>query len=197
MSAIFDAWQNYLAWATGPAGLQILTTAVIPFIAILAAGLIAAILARDGMHRVTQRHDREQASAVIAASLASSRRAASWASLSMSEQDQLDYQLAESIARLRMLPSKGADLAAEWVQCKVALVKTGSLAGSPSAESELRDLEDWLIHWHRRPRKAMRHFANDLESLRFRATQPIAGATFTPRMSGRVHTDDLTDILRG
>jgi len=191
MSAILDAWQSYLDWATSPAGLQILTTAVLPFVAILVAGLIAAILARDGMIRLARREDREQQSAIIAGCLATSRRALGWPTLAMREQDQLDEQLAESTSRLRMLPAKGANAAAEWVQLKTALVKTGSLTGSSSAEAELRDLEDWLIHWHRRPRKALRHFNADLETLRFRATQPIADNAFLPRMTV------LSDLLQG
>ena len=197
MRAILEFWDGYLAWATSPAGLELLTTAVIPFIAILAAGLIAAILARDGMIRVARRHDRDQQSAIIAGALASSRRVTAWASLSMAEQDQLDHRLAESLARLRMLPARGADAAAEWAELKLALVKTGSLTGSSSAEVELRDLEDWLIRWHRRPRRAARHFARDLESLRFRATQPIAEDAFRPRMATRIDTADLADILSG
>jgi len=195
MSAILDAWQSYLGWATSPGGLEILTTAVLPFIAILAAGIIAAILARDGIIRLARRQEREQQSGVIAGCLAASRSALGWATLAMREQDQLDQQLAECAARLRMLPAKGADAAAEWARLKSALIKTGALAGSPSAEAELRDLEDWLILWHRRPRKAARHFEADLETLRFRASQPIAEGAFLPRMT--VRTDDLSDLLQG
>lgn len=197
MDAILSTWDGYLAWATSAAGLDLLTSAVIPFIAILIAGLLAAILARDGMTRVARRHDREQQSAIIASALAASRRATGWASLSMSEQDQLDDRIAEALARLRMQATRGADLAAEWAHLKVALIKTGALAGSSTAEAELGDLEDWLILWHRRPRRTTRHFARDLQTLRFRATQPVAEDAFRPRMASRIDTADLADILRG
>jgi len=171
---ILDWWNAYLDWAMSADGKAILTTAVIPFVAILIAGLIGALLARGGISRLTMRQDREQRSAVIASALATIRRSGAWAQLSISEQDHLDHTVAESLAHIRMLPAPGADLAGEWSLLKSRIVKQKSMSGAGAAEQEIRDLEDWLILWHRHPRRAAKHFADDLETLRYTAPQPVA-----------------------
>jgi len=192
---ILDWWNAYLAWAATDDGHAILLTAVVPFVAILIAGLIGALAAKAGISRLVSRQDREQKAAVIASALASTRRAGSWAQLSLSEQDHLDYTIAEAFAHLRMIPAKGSDLAAEWGSLKARVVKQKSMMGPTAAEPEVRDLEDWLILWHRHPGKAAQHFRDDLETLRYAAAQPVATAAYEGTRSTRVDTGDLQEIL--
>ncbi len=192
---IIDWWNAYLDWATSAAGQNILLTIVAPFVAILIAGLIGAVAARAGISRLVTRQDREQKAAVIASTLAATRRAGAWAQLSLSEQDHLDYTIAESFAHIRMTPSRGSDLAAEWGTLKARIIKQKSMVGALAAETDIRDLEDWLILWHRHPNKATRHFRDDLETLRYTAAQPVASAAYQGTRTARVDTGDLQEIL--
>lgn len=171
---ILDWWNAYLDWAMSADGKAILTTAVIPFVAVLIAGLSGAMLARGGIARLTARQDRDQRAAVIAAALASIRRSGAWGQLSLSEQDHLDFRVSEAVAQIRMVPAEGAELAGEWAALKTRVIKQKSLVGAGTAESDIRDVEDWLIVWHRHPRRAAKHFAADLETLRYSAPQPAA-----------------------
>jgi len=175
---ILDWWNGYLDWAMTPDGKTMLATAVTPFVAVLIAGLVGAMLGRGGIARLIARQDRDRRASVIAAALAATRRAGAWAQLSISEQDHLDYTIAESLAHVRMIPAAGADLAAEWAALKARIVKQRSMMGAGASEQEIRDLEDWLILWHRRPARAARHFADDLETLRYTAGQPVATAAY-------------------
>ena len=186
---ILDWWNAYLDWAMSADGEAILTTAVIPFVAVLIAGLIAALAARSGISRLVTRQDRDQRAAVIASALSAFRRTGSWAQLSLTEQDHLDYRVSEALAHIRMIPMEGSELAGEWATLKARIVKQKSLAGIGASESDIRDLEDWLILWHRHPRKATKHFAQDLETLRYAAPQPVA------YRDARQDSADLAGIL--
>ncbi len=192
---ILSWWNAWTDWATSVDGRDILTTAVLPFIAILAAGIFAAILARGGMARLVQRQDAEAKAAVIASALADARSAGAWASLSLAEQEQLDFRVAEAFAHLRMTASTGSDLAAEWGTLKVRVIKQKAMAGAGAAESEIRDLEDSLILWHRHPARAGRFFREDLETLRYKAAQPILSTAYVTTPNARVDTGDLQEIL--
>lgn len=184
---LVEWWGAYIDWATSAAGLTILTSAVIPFIAILSAGVFAAVIARGGMSRLAMQQERERKAAVIAAGLAAGRRAVEWGSITLGEQNQIDRELAESFAHLRLIPAPGADLAAEWAHLKTRIIKQKAIASAVAAEAELRGLEDWLVLWHRRPRSAARHFAEDLETLRYSAPQAVDYRDAAADLGGILH----------
>jgi len=174
MTQLMEIWQAWVAWSTSPEGLSILGTTVLPFLAILASGIFAAIIARGGMSRLARRQDQAESAAVVAAALAAARRAGAWGTMSVLEQEQVEGRLGEAFARLRMLPTVGADAAADWGRLKADVLKRTSLRSTTSAEIEVRELEDELIRWYRRPRRTAKALREELPGLRMRAAAPTA-----------------------
>ena len=163
---ILEWWQAFVRWL-GTAGAQeLLTTVVLPFVAILTAGLLAVLIARASSTRLMHHRDKSEKAAAIAGLLAVCRRVTVWTSLSSAERDHLDYQITESTVRLRLLPIAGADLAAEWSQSMIQSIKRNSAALIDEAERGLTDLENGLILWYRRPGLAKKQFKNELPYLR-------------------------------
>ena len=163
---ILDLWNDLVSWVRSDEGWAIITGTILPFLAILAAGIIAALIARGAVKRLMKRQSEESKAAAIAALLAVARRATVWTSLSAAEKDHVDYQITESVVRLRLQPVPGADLAAEWSLLRIASIKRHSATLIAQAEGELRDLENGLIEWHRKPGRAKKLFGSELGWLR-------------------------------
>lgn len=167
---ILEWWQAFVRWL-GTAGAQeLLTTVVLPFVAILTAGLLAVLIARASSTRLMHHRDKSEKAAAIAGLLAVCRRVTVWTSLSSVERDHLDYQITESTVRLRLLPIGGADLAAEWSQAMIVQIKRNSAALIDEAERGLTELENGLILWYRKPRLAKKQFTTELPYLRTEVT---------------------------
>lgn len=163
---IIELWNDLIRWARSDEGFAIITGVILPFVAILAAGIIAGLIARAANKRMLRHQVDEAKAASIAGLLAMARRATVWTSLSAAEKDHVDYQLTESVVRLRLQPIPGSDLAAEWAQLRIASIKRQSATMIAQAESELRDLENGLIEWHRKPGRAKKLFGAELGWLR-------------------------------
>jgi len=221
---IIELWNDLIRWARSDEGFAIITGVILPFVAILAAGIIAGLVARAANKRMLRHQTDEAKAASIAGLLAMARRTTVWTSLSATEKDHVDYQLTESVVRLRLQPIPGSDLAAEWAQLRIASIKRQSATMIAQAESELRDLENGLIEWHRKPGRAKKLFGAELGWLRlddaeldkdllarqkqWLADQQTGGtATTTPadatasttvlESPAKIDTADLTDILAG
>jgi len=167
---ILEWWHALTGWLSSPEGQTLMTTVALPFVAILAAGLLAVLIARASSTRVMRHRDNSEKAAAIAGLLAVCRRVTIWTSLSSAERDHLDYQITESTVRLRLLPIGGADLAAEWSQLMIAAIKRNSAALVDEAEKALSDLENGLILWYRRPGAAKKQFKNEIAYLRMDTT---------------------------
>jgi len=163
---IIEWWQAFVRWLNTAGAQELLTTVVLPFVAILTAGLLAVLIARASSTRLMHHRDKSEKAAAIAGLLAVCRRVTIWTSLSSAERDHLDYQITESTVRLRLLPIAGADLAAEWSQSMISTIKRNSAALIDEAERGLTDLENGLILWYRRPALAKKQFKNELPYLR-------------------------------
>ena len=219
---IIELWNDLLRWARSDEGFAIITGVILPFVAILAAGIIAGLVARAANKRMLRHQTDEAKAASIAALLAMARRATVWTSLSNAEKDHVDYQLTEAVVRLRLQPIAGSDLAAEWSQLRIASIKRQSATMIAQAESEPRAPENGLIEWHRKPGRAKKLFGAELGWLRlddaeldkdllarqkqWLADQPATTATSAPAAgsttasttpTAKIDTADLTDILAG
>ena len=166
-------WNSVLSWIASDEGFRIISATVIPFLAILVAGILAAVIARSAVKRILRQHDRDSQSSAVAALLASGRKAAVWGSLPASEREHVDLQLSEAEVRVRLLPLPGAGLAADWSAHQVREMKSNSASFSFQAEQTLEEYRDRLIEWQHHPKKAKRLFKEDLERWRFEhATAP-------------------------
>ena len=162
-----DWWNNIEAWFTSATGSKIFLDAILPFVAIVLAGIIAASIGRGSALRVVEQHDREHTSAAVIALIVVGRKAAIWSSLGGDEKQHVDSLLTEADIRVRLLPTNGANLAADWAAHELAAMKKNSASFSFQAEQSFVDYRDRLLSWSAKPRRARKLFASDLEQWRY------------------------------
>jgi hypothetical protein len=164
-------WNSFVSWITSDEGFRILSATVLPFLAILIAGILAAVLARSAVKRMLRQHDRELQSSAVAALIGAGRKAAVWSSLPANEKEHVDTQASEAEVRVRLLPLSGSTLAADWAVHQLREMKVNSANFSFQAEQTLEEYRDRLIEWQQQPKRAKRLFKDDLERWRFEQTQ--------------------------
>jgi len=169
---LLEWWNDTVQWVTSSSGRAVITSSVLPFIAIIVSGVIASLIARGAVKRLIAHQDREHKASAVAALIAAARRAASWSTLSAAEKDHVDYQLSESEVKVRLLPVAGAGLAADWAAHHLASMKKNSVNYSFQAEQDLSDFEDGLIAWQDKPARARKLFAQDLAAWKYETAVP-------------------------
>jgi hypothetical protein len=157
-------WTNFLDWLSSDNGWRIVSGAVIPFIAILGAGIIAASIGRGSAKRVIALSDREVKASAVTALISAARKAAVWNTLPIPEQQHIDHLIGDADIRLRLLPVPGTALAADWASHEIIGMKRNAVSFSFQAEQSLLVFRDRLIEWQARPGRAKRLFKNDLDS---------------------------------
>lgn len=169
-------WNDFLDWLGSDDGWRVLSTAVLPFLAILIAGVLAALIARTAVRGLIRHHDREYKASAVATLIAGGRKAATWNNLSSGEQEHYEHLLSEADARVRLLPLSGSSLAADWAAHQVAEMKRNSASFSFQADQTLEEFRDRLIEWQHRPGRARKLFKQDLERWKFEkrdSTDPL------------------------
>lgn len=164
---ILEWWNDLVDWFNSDQGWAFITSALVPFLAIVVGGIIVGMIARSSLRRLIAQQDRQAKAAAVAALIASGRRAAVWSTLSAGEKEHVDHQASEAEIRVRLLPLKGADSAADWAAHKLAAMKKNSVNYSFQAEQDLAELQDGLIDWQARPGRAKKLFAQDLASWKY------------------------------
>jgi hypothetical protein len=160
-------WNDFLEWLNSDDGSEIVRTVVLPFLAILIAGIIAALIGRGATKRLIKHQDRQQKTAAVGALIAAGRRAAMWATLSPPEQEHVDSLAGEAETKVRLLPVPGASLAADWSAHQLAEMRRNSANYTFQAEQTLNEYRNGLVIWQNRPRQAKRLFADDLAAWRY------------------------------
>jgi len=156
-------WNSFVEWASSDAGWRIVSGAVVPFVAIVLAGVIAALIGRAAMRRVVAMHDDEAKATAVAGIVSAARKAAIWSSLGPEERAYADHLAQESEVRLRLLPVSGAGTAASWAEHEIAELKRNSASFSYDSGHALDELRDRLIEWQNKPGRAKKLFRADLE----------------------------------
>jgi hypothetical protein len=160
-------WNEFLSWLGSTEGRRVITTAIIPFVAIVVSGVIAALIARGTTRRVLAYQDRELKAAAVTALIGAGRKATIWSSLGGEEKQRVDNQLSEADIRIRLLPVNGTNAAADWAAHELAAMKKNSANFSFQAEQTFVDYRDRLLEWQNKPKRARKLFAFDLEQWRF------------------------------
>ncbi len=163
-------WDNFVYWFYSDAGSHVVSTAIVPGIAILVAGIIAALIGRGSTKRIISLHNRDERAAAVTAIIGSARRAANWNRLSVSEQNQADHIALECDVRIRLLPLSGASMAAEWAAHQIAELKKQAVSFSFQATQTLKEFKERLIEWQAHPGRAKKLFKNDLDSWAYEAS---------------------------
>jgi hypothetical protein len=164
-------WSDLVAWGESSDGWRVLSTFVFPFVAVLVAGVVAALIGRASVRRLIVQHDRDVQASAVTALIAAGRRATVWSSLSGSEQEHVDQQASEAEIRVRLLPLSGAALAAEWAEHELAEMKRNSANFSFQAEQTYAEYRDRLILWRQKPGRARKLFKDDIERWAYEATE--------------------------
>ena len=159
---LLEWWNAIVRWFNSDAGWTVTSGVILPFIAVLAAGLIAGLIMRSSMKRFVAHQDRQAKASAVAALIASGRKAAVWNALSAQEKEHVEHQTSEAEVRVRLLPVSGASLAADWAAHLLAEMKRNSASYSYQADQNLSDLQTGLIAWQSKPSRAKKLFAEDL-----------------------------------
>ncbi len=157
-------WTDFLNWLNSDSGWRIVSTVVIPFVAIVVAGIAAAGIGRASARKVIELSEREVRASAVTALISAARKAAVWNTLPAPEQQHIDHLIGDAEIRLRLLPIAGTALAADWARHEIAGMKRNAISFSFQAEQSLLVFRDRLIEWQGRPSRAKKLFKNDLDS---------------------------------
>ena len=201
-----DWWNEIQAWFTSASGSKIFLDAILPFVAIVLAGIIAAAIGRGTARRMVDLQDREHTGAAVVALVMVGRKAAIWSSLGADEKQHVDSLMSEADIRMRMLPVNGSSTAADWAAHELGVMKKNSASFSFQADQSFVDYRDRLLSWQARPRRARKLFSSDLDQWRYEddssatmvsqqqawATDHVEPAPTTPPPSAATPTAVLT-----
>jgi hypothetical protein len=162
-------WNDFLDWFNSTEGSRVITTMVLPFIAIIVAGVIAAVVARGSIARLLTRQETAARASAIEALIAVGEKASQWSGLSSQTREHFEAQSSVASIRVRLLPAPGAAMASGWAEYQLAEIKRNSANFSVQADQGYAEYRDRLIDWHHRPSRARKLFAQDLERFRIDA----------------------------
>ncbi len=160
-------WNDLLNWFTSTTGLRVFYGAILPFLAIVVAGVIAALVGRGAARGVLDHVDRELKAAAITALIVVGRRASIWTSLGADEKQHVDGLMSEAEIRVRLLPMSGSNTAADWAAHELATMKKNSASFSFQAEQSFVDYRDRLLNWQAHPGRARKLFTADLDQWKY------------------------------
>ncbi len=163
-------WGNdLLTWLATDDGQRVLFSSVVPAVAIVVAGIIAALIGRAASKRVIAQYQRDALTAAVQGLVLAGRKAAGWNAIGTIERVQVDHLIAEAETRIRLLPVPGAALAANWSAHQLEDMKRNSAGFSFQAQQLLAEYRDRLIAWNEKPRRAKKLFGADLERWKYEA----------------------------
>ena len=156
-------WNDFLTWFNSPDGTSVLVNGIVPFLAIVVAGFIAAAIGRGSTKRLIALNDRENRVAAIATMIGAARKASVWNTLSVPEQQHAEHVASEADVRVRLLGVTGSGLAADWAAHEFSSMKRNSVSFSFQAEQSLIEFRDRMVTWQSKPGRARKLFKNDLD----------------------------------
>jgi hypothetical protein len=165
-------WNDFVAWFNSASGQRVFLSAILPFVAIVVAGIVAAAIGRGAARRMVDHQDRELKGAAIIALIVVGRKASIWSSLGADEKQHVDSLMSEADIRVRLLPVNGASTAADWAAHQLADMKKNSASFSFQAEQTFVDYRDRLLDWQNKPGRAKKLFSSDLSQWRYEDESP-------------------------
>jgi len=165
-------WNDFVDWLTSSDARPVLFSAAVIFIAIIVAGLLSAWIAKGAIRGLLSRTDREQKASAIAALVDAATEASVWNSLTPQEQVLSDRAVGQADILVRLLPIKGAGIAANWANHQLAEMKRNSATFGYQLDPAIAEFRDRLMEWQNKPSRARRIFQNDLERWRFETAAP-------------------------
>lgn len=168
-----ELWNSIVDWFGSENGQRVVFGAIIPFVAILVAGLIGAAIGRGATRRVVAQRERETRASAVAALISVGHTAARWHSQPPAVREHHEALASAADIQVRLLPLSGAHLAADWAAHELADMRTNSVSFSFQAEQSLTEYRDRLVEWLHKPGRAKKLFAADLERWRFETPEQV------------------------
>lgn len=156
-------WNDIVEWLASDDGWRILSGAIIPFVAIVLAGIIAAGIGRAGVRRLVDQRDFETRVSAVASLVTAGQNAVRWHSQGPDAREHAQQVATEAHVAVRLLPVVGADLAADWAAHQLEAMRVNSVNFSLTSDDTLAEYQNRLVEWLRHPRKAKRLFSSDLD----------------------------------
>ncbi|BDZ49955.1 hypothetical protein GCM10025867_21960 [Frondihabitans sucicola] len=186
-------WNAFVDWLSSSEGSRIVTDAILPFVAVLLAGVLAALIARGMILRVLELCEREAKASAVTSLIGSARRAVDWSELYADERAHATHLADEASVRLRLLPVAGAGMAASWAEHEISTIKANSATFRFQAEQTFSDVRDRLVEWQAKPARARKLFRYDLDRWKVEGDAAVesadaAGAAPISRPSGPAPT---------
>jgi hypothetical protein len=165
-------WNDLVSWLTSSDARPALFTAGVLFVAVLVSGVLAALIARAAIRHVVAQRDREAKNSAIAALIDAATEASVWNSLTPQEQVLADRAVGQADILVRLLPIRGADVAANWAAHQLHELKRASATFGYQLDPAVVEFRDRLLEWQRRPGRTRREFQNDLVRWRTQRLEP-------------------------
>lgn len=157
-------WFNdFVTWFTAESTRPVVFGAIVLVIAIIVAGVLAAAIARSAVRRLFVQRDREMRAAAIGALVDAATEASVWNSLTPQEQVMADRAVGQADIQVRLMPVKGAAIAANWAAHQLAEFKRTSATFGYQLEPSVLEFRDRLVEWQQKPARARKIFQADLE----------------------------------
>jgi hypothetical protein len=169
-------WSDFISWLTSNAARPTVLTAIVLFVAVLAAGLLAAWIASAAIRRVVAQRDREAKASAIAALVDAATEASVWNSLTPQEQVLADRVVGQADMVVRLLPIRGSDVAANWAAHQLHELKRASATFGYQLDPAVVEFRDRLLEWERHPSRTRKQFQNDLVRWRTQRQEPEQAA---------------------
>lgn len=169
-AAAMQWWNDLISWLSSSAARETVFAALVLFVAVLVAGLLAAWIASSAIKRVVGQRDREVKTAAIAALVDAATEASVWNSLTPQEQVLADRAVGQADMLVRLLPIRGSDVAANWAAHQLHELKRASATFGYQLDPAVVEFRDRLLEWQRHPARTRRQFQNDL--VRWRTERP-------------------------
>lgn len=169
-------WNDLISWLTSSAARPTVFAGIVLFVAVLAAGLLAAWIASTAIRRVTAQRDREARTAAVAALIDAATEASVWNSLTPQEQVLSDRMVGQADIMVRLLPIRGSDVAANWAAHQLHELKRASATFGYQLDPAVVEFRDRMLDWQRHPSRTRRQFQNDLVRWRAQRQEPEQAA---------------------
>ena len=163
-------WNNFVSWLMAVSNQPVVFGAVVLVVAIIVASVLSAWISRGAIRGLLDQRDRELKSAVIGTLVDAATEASVWNSLTPQEQVLSDRAVGHADIQLRLLPIRGAGIAANWAAHQLADLKRTSATFGYQLEPAVFEFRDRLVEWQNRPARARRIFQGDLDRWKLQNT---------------------------
>lgn len=154
---------DFFNWLFSDDARPTLFAAGVLVVAMVLSALLAAWIARAAVRSLIEQRDREVKATAVAALIDAATESSVWNSLTPQEQVLADRAVGEADIRVRMLPIRGAAVAANWAAHQLHEMKRASATFGYELEPAVVEFRDRLVDWQKRPARARKLFQTDLD----------------------------------